>query len=155
MNYFDKPRILVTIIIVLIVLNIATMSFMWLNRPPHEPGRGGARPANFLIEKVGFSPEQIETYHGLMEEHQRASTSINDSLRFYKSLTFSYLPQNNTAAVKESVSSVGRLQQQMEMNTFEHFVKVRALCTPEQAVKFDAVINEVLKMMVPGPQPKK
>ncbi len=157
MNYFGKTKILVVMIFALILLNLSTLTFMWINRPQRGPGPGGEGPGRYLMEEVGFTTDQREAYHKLMEEHRSITDSTNDSIRVYKKQLFSYLPSGNLSGAELTASSIARLQKKLELNTFNHFVKVRALCTTaEQTRKFDNTIEDVLKMMAPaGPRGKR
>ena len=86
MNYFYKSRFLLFLILILALLNLGTLTFMWLSRPP-MPGRQGGRSENagkFLVEQVGFNAEQQEKYARLREAHQEMARQTQDSLRFYK-----------------------------------------------------------------------
>ena len=55
------------------------------------------------------------------------------------------------AAIDEAAKLSVQYDQVLTRNTFDHFKKIRAMCTPAQKKKFDAIINEVLRMMN-GPQ---
>ncbi|MGZ3904989.1 MAG: hypothetical protein ACXVC6_14910, partial [Bacteroidia bacterium] len=65
--------------------------------------------------------------------------------------------QNDSALVKQLADSMAFYQVQMELLTYDHFKKIRAICKPDQQKKFDEVINKALEMMGPprpgGPPP--
>ena len=155
MNYFYKSRFLLFLIFILVLLNLGTLIFMWLSRPP-MPDRQGGRGENagkFLVEQVGFNAEQQEKYSQLREAHQEMAHQTQDSLRFYKNSLFDNLPTRDSIAADRASANIARLQRKLEMNTFNHFVAVRNLCTAEQTKKFDAIIEDVLKMMAPSQGP--
>ena len=157
MNYFYKSRFLLILIFTLVLLNLGTLTFMWLSRPP-MPGQGrqggrGENAGEFLVEQVGFNADQREKYSLMREAHQEMARQTQDSLRFYKNSLFRNLPTRDLIAAERASSNIARLQRKLEMNTFNHFVAVRNLCTPEQTKKFDAIIEDVLKMMAPPQGP--
>ncbi|WP_315816860.1 hypothetical protein [Paraflavitalea speifideaquila] len=45
---------------------------------------------------------------------------------------------------------IGILQKQLDLITFQHFQRVRALCKPEQVLKFDTVVKEIVNRMTGG-----
>ncbi len=154
MNHFDKARVLMFMVALLVILNLGIVAFLWSSRPPHPGGRRGEAPAQYLIEKVGLTPDQQVAYRELIQEHQQNIRSINDSIRYHKIQLFKYLHTSDSTIAKAESFRISQFQQQLEMTTFNHFLKVRTLCSPVQAVKFDKVIDEVLRMMAPdGPPP--
>ena len=44
-------------------------------------------------------------------------------------------------------------QARLDILPFEHFKKVRALCTTEQQIKFDQIIEQVMQMLAPPQNP--
>ncbi len=154
MNYFDKSRVLIAMVALLVVLNVATLGFLWTQRPPHPRGRPGGPPAQYLIEKVGLTPDQQVTYKELIQSHQQHMRSINDSIRYHKIQLFKYLTTPDSTMAYAESARIGSFQQSLEMSTFSHFSSVRALCSPVQVIKFDKVIDDVLKMMAPPPPPR-
>src|SRR5205085_5079121 len=91
MNFFEKPKLLTFIIIALLVLNFATLAFMWLHRPPHpremgpdmdrmhegppghereRDGRQDGKPADFIEHELNFNQQQQADFEKLKKEHQ-------------------------------------------------------------------------------------
>ena len=155
MDSIEKPRVLVIMIGALVLLNLATLGFLWFRKPPMPPGHRGEAAAEYLIAEVGLTPDQAADYKLLIQEHQANMRSINDSVRYHKILLFNNININDSTVTSMEASAVARLQAQLELNTFNHFVKVRALCSPVQALKFDKVIGDVLQMMAPPGPPGK
>lgn len=156
MDSIEKPRVLVIMIGALVLLNLATMGFLWFRKPPMPPGHRGEAAAEYLIAEVGLTPGQAADYRVLIQDHQAKMRSINDSIRYHKVLLFNNLNINDSTVLSIESKAIARFQAELELNTFSHFVKVRALCSPVQAVKFDKAIGDVLRMMAPpGPPGKK
>jgi Spy/CpxP family protein refolding chaperone len=61
----------------------------------------------------------------------------------------------DTVKVNELADSIVSIQKQIELVTFYHFQKVRAICTAEQQQKFDEVIDEAIRMLGPKPPPRR
>jgi protein CpxP len=155
MDYFDKSRVLTAAIAILVLLNLFTLAFLWLSKPPHPAGPRGDAPAEYLIETVGLTPGQKQAYRELIAEHQAAMRSTHDSIRYHKTQLFNNLQVEDSINAEVEAAAIGRFQRDIEMNTYAHFSKVRALCSPVQVVKFDKVIGDVLHMMAPPGPPEK
>ncbi len=155
MNSIEKPKVLVAMIGALLLLNLVTLGFLWFRKPPMPPGHRGEAAAEYLIAEVGFTPSQVAEYRVLIQEHQVNMHSINDSIRYHKLLLFNNLTINDSTVTLLESSTIAAFQTALERNTFNHFSKVRALCSPDQVVRFDKVIADVLQMMAPHGPPGK
>ena len=151
------------VILLLLTANIATLTILWMNH------KGGDRRDNkpppqgqvfeFITNELKLDSSQQAAYSKLREEHQAGQKAIQDSMRKAKDAFFALLQQPGTdeATVQAAAKKASDAQQQMEMLTFRHFQKVRAICNPEQQKKFDTIIQDVLRRMAParrqGPPP--
>ncbi len=150
----ENTRFLKAVIVVLLLINIGTLTFMWM----HRPGAGPRGPGDFLIKSIGFDAAQQADFARLREAHQQAMRDFRQQngdvrQRFYALLT---VPQADTIQWRSLADSIAAGQKQMEVVTFRHFQDVRALCRPEQQPRFDAVIGEALRNMMapPGKAPR-
>jgi hypothetical protein len=158
MNFFSKQRFINLTILVLVLLNMATIAFFWFSRPPF----GKAMPENrqiiekFLIEKLHFTPEQQHRFQQLKEEHQHQTRQIREELRPLKDSFFSHLEDKNLPqhALDSLSMLIGKKSAELDLVTFEHFRAVRNICNDEQKVTFDELIQEVLRMTAPHPPDK-
>jgi Spy/CpxP family protein refolding chaperone len=159
MNYFDKPKFYGIIIILLFLLNLGTLAFMWFHRP-HPPGPemfhqmqyrqgDGERPGEFLIHELNLSQAQLADFIKLRDEHQNTIKPAAEDIRKNKDEMFKMLstPQVDSAKLNQYIDNIAKDQKQLELATFTHFQKVRAMCDDSQKKKFDEIIGEVLKMM--------
>lgn len=155
----ENNRFLKITIIVLLLINIATLCFMWSGRkhhdthmppsPPHGPG--GA--FEFLVHELNFDEMQIKQFEALRNEHHKNAELIQEKShdmhrRFFNLLK--NLPADSGVS-SQLADSMAMYQKQLEMLTFNHFKKVREICKPEQQKRFDEVINNALEMMAPKP----
>jgi protein CpxP len=148
----ESNRFLKIVIIVLILLNIGTLAFLWVQKTGihHPPHQGG--PFEFLSHELGLSEQQREQYSHLRDEHHHAVEELQEKGREMRHHFFELLKQeNNSTMVDQLAADIAGNQKQIELITFEHFQKVRSICTPEQQKKFDEVIQEALRMMAPKP----
>ncbi len=168
MNYFDKPKIMGALILALLVLNFGTLAFMWFNKPhpprpefmfngnPPPPGQE-ERPGEFLIHELNLNQSQLADFIKLRDEHQNAMKQVIEENQKNKDELFKMIsaPQVDSAKLNQVTDNIAKGQKQIELATFIHFQKVRALCDDNQKKKFDEIIGDVLKMMAsspPGPK---
>jgi len=156
----SKSKLLYLIIILLVVFNIGTLSFMWyreLNAPKLQDGRMPPKSGKeFLEEELKFSKEQNEKLEKLKEEHSAKIRKIKDEQKDLKDLFFSNLskPDIDSNKISEIASQIGMSQKQVELATFYHVRKIREICDENQKKKFDVIIQDALKMgLGPGGGP--
>lgn len=159
MNFITKNKWFAVAFLVLILLNIATLSaFWWMKKdraPEDRPPQNGAM--TFLVKELNLDSLQQEQLKVLRDEHRMASQDARKNNKEAKEKFFSLLQNDEAteAAIDEAAKLSVQYDQVLTRNTFDHFKKIRAMCTPAQKKKFDAIINEVLRMMngLQGPPP--
>jgi len=153
MDFFQKPKILTIVIIGLLVLNFATLAFLWFRRPAdihpqfirqHMMGQMQG-PRGFLEGQLNFSEKQKDEAMKLREEHMKTMMTIQDSIHMLKDNLFDLIAvtPTDTPRVNALVQSIGDEQKKIELATFYHFQKIRALCDDSQKQKFDRIMKEV------------
>ncbi len=156
MSYFNRNKWWGIAFLVLLALNIATLSAFWLlkdkrNGPPPAQRSG---VVDFLVTELGLDSAQSNTLKELNEIHQRDMKEIRRNNREAKNSFFDLLsePTVTDSVLHLAAENAVKYEVETDMLTFRHFQKIRQLCTDEQKEKFDQVIKQVLRMMAP-PQP--
>ena len=153
-----KNNILLISLIVMVVINIVTISSIWL-RPGKEriedvriervilndPPPGGDR----LAEMIGFRREQAEKFEELKRAHHREAGRILHELKQKKQdliLKVTKEPANHEEVIK-SAEEIGTKQKELELLTFNHFKDIRELCDEGQKKRFDEVIVDLREVI--------
>jgi len=150
----DNSKFLKIVIIILLIINICTLGFIWTHHhmgppPPHDHG-GNA--GDFLQHELKLNDQQQKQFDQLRDEHHEEAEQLQKEGRELHRKFFDLLHSTaDSATVLQLAASIADNQKQMEMMTFNHFKKVRALCTPDQQKRFDEVIDEAMRMMAPKP----
>ncbi len=154
----ENSRFLKIVIVALLLLNLGTLSYLWMGRSgtqngPHPPRQD---VFSFLCRELQLDEQQVRKYEELRDEHHQGIEKIQhrgNQLRehFFDLLNVSPVDSN---AVKQVADSIAATQKQIELITFYHFQKVRAILKPEQQKRFDEVIQDALRMMAPGGPPQ-
>ncbi|MBL7765948.1 MAG: periplasmic heavy metal sensor [Chitinophagaceae bacterium] len=148
----NNPRILKILLLILLLLNLGTLSFIWMHKPPPHREEVGA----FLKRKLHFSEEQEKLFDSMKQAHRRYRRPLMQAQRDARDKLFALLknPQIDSATVIEAVNQIWMNKKEEELSTFYHFSEVRKICTPEQQKIFDEVIQEGLRNMAPPLPPK-
>lgn len=150
------------VIIVLLCINIATLSFLWIGRPKDFSGHMPPQRTAFIYlqKTLHLNEQQINQYQSLREEHRKKVDHLLSMNHQFRNEMFSLLKTDpvDSIKVKELSDSIASTQQQIELATFYHFSHFRRILQPDQQQKFDKVVQNALKMMEsqghPMPPPK-
>lgn len=116
----------------------------------------GSKTAELLQNEVGFSEEQVQQYFQLREAHWKNMRPYFESMRSAKDSFYSLLRQDSISSsdIKMAATRIGLRQQDIDMATMKHFQEVKKLCTPEQKIRFDAFVKEVIRKMTMTRSPR-
>ncbi len=160
MSIFTNNRWMGIITLFLITVNIFTLVLLWSNKerksgddklPPPQ-----AQVFEFINQELNLDSLQQIAYKKLREEHQQLQRPLQDSIRQAREKFFELLKQSS--ATKEEIgllnSNISNAEEQLNLVTFNHFQKLRQLCTTDQQKIFDGLIKEVLHQMAPARRPQ-
>src|SRR5688500_8203977 len=148
-----RNRNLLIIIGVLLLTNIAVLVyFLGQKRSTKssshsEKDRGGI--ADMLQKEVGFNDEQTAQYKQLKEKQKETIRPMYDDMRKTKDSLFKLLsyPETNDSLLNKIADAIAQKQKALDLQTFNHFKRVRTLCTPEQQPKYDSMILRMFRKM--------
>lgn len=146
----EKSKFQQIIILLLLLINTGTLTFMWINRPPHPhfpPGRAGSGAFDFIVHETKMNGEQQEKYSALRDEHRDEIKKTQEKIHLLKKEIYDHFPDEKT--MRANAHKIGNLQIKTEEVTYQHFLSVRALLEPDQQEIFDRIIPEATAMMAP------
>lgn len=151
----EKTKLLTLSVIGLLLLNLGTLGFLFLNgnREHRGPHGEGLRPKDIIIEKLHFDAAQQQEYEKLIQWHQGEIRRIDDNIRQAKNELYTQLSQPETnLTIKDSlVSLLANYQKQIEETHFKHFHDIKKLCHQNQLADFKIVTGELGRMFAPKP----
>ena len=145
-------KTLVLIIVVLVLTNIAVLGyFLWYKKSdlPVKADRERNGIAEPLEKEVGFSPEQLAQYRQLKEKQREVIRPMYEDMRKTKDSLFHFLSTREVgdSAVINLAANIGQKQRALDLQTFGHFKRVRALCRPDQEIKYDSMMVRMFRKM--------
>lgn len=171
-----RDKFLILVIIFLFVLNLFTLGYLFFERqmmpppPPDDeterviplgdrPGMDKMQPPgrpDRLIEKLKFNEAQAKQMEDLKREHKNKIDQLQDSSRklhdeYFGLLKADSYDKNKAAELLEKISAN---QKELDAATFDHFEKIKALCTNEQKAEFVKMLDEIAHSLK-QPPPKR
>ena len=156
MDIFKKNKLLFTVIIILVLLNLTSIFILWYGKPksfidrPDMPDNKSGRLEKLLEKELDFSKDQIEKFIVLRDEHRKNIFKLNEEIRSVKKSLFDkiildgYQKEISDSLIKVSLEK----QKEIEEATIRHFVELENLCEKDQKSKLMKVMNKLL-----GPPP--
>jgi Spy/CpxP family protein refolding chaperone len=142
-------KILIIAVVLLLITNIALVTFMVLgrNKPGgrHSGGRGDM--AEMMAKELNMTEQQKKDHKQLKEDHLKNIKTLMDSIRATKTALFALVKDSsiNDSIVNTYTQRICKTQSTIDQLTFTHFRRVRNLFTIEQQPKFDEFVQKMMQ----------
>ncbi|AXG74362.1 hypothetical protein DVK85_09010 [Flavobacterium arcticum] len=146
-----KTTLLSIVIIILILLNIATLGFIFMKENhPHLPEGRINEPKDIIIKKLHFDEEQQRNYEIEITKHQKEISEIDKKIRENKHKLYSLLATPYNEEKRDSlIQIVAANQKKVELMHFNHFVTIKAICHQDQLAAYNELTRELPKLFAP------
>jgi hypothetical protein len=153
MNYFERTRLYLFIIIILVIFNIsAIVAIIYHLRSDHHqmrPERGeSVDRGRHLADKIGFDKAQAVQFDTLRADFGRKAKTIMTSIGEKKLEMLNEFTSENpdTTRLYKLTRDIGNLHAEMRRLSIDHFMNVKKICSPEQKVKLLDLFRNMMKM---------
>jgi hypothetical protein len=118
-----KNNWLAIAVIALVLINIATLAFLWLGRPKENmPSQGqGSDAKNYLIEQLKLNAQQQKQFDSLRTIHFGEMKDYREQMRHLKDDLFEKVKQPNDSTYNNIAQQIGMHQSKIDLSTFHHF----------------------------------
>jgi hypothetical protein len=131
----------------MMLLNIALLTFIWVEKPERNP-------PPFLEEKLKFSQNQHKQFESLKNEHRSKMEGIKTDIERLKDKLYGNFSSTDFTdeEARKLAKQIGQKKAESDFLTYQHFQEVREICTREQQQEFDKLISDLVRSM-DGPKP--
>jgi hypothetical protein len=143
----NKQKTLTIAVVILVMMNIATLSFIWISEnPEHQHRRKKSRPnvERYLTHKLDLTTAQAAAFKTARGKHFEQTHDLMRSLRDDRQLLSQMLSHVDTTKQGEVMQRISEKNTELERLNFIHLQNLRLLCTDEQKQKFDSIIFKVI-----------
>jgi len=149
MNKQPQNKVLILIIGILLVANIATLSFFMMkksDKPRTTKSDKKVMISNFLQQEVGFTKEQLNRYDTMSKQHRLEMRQSFDGMATQREQVFTKLAGNdfNDSAIQMAAEDISSQQKGFELLMLRHLDEIRSICTPQQKKIFDAGFYKII-----------
>ncbi|MBU0696885.1 MAG: hypothetical protein KKE39_10245 [Bacteroidetes bacterium] len=144
-----KTKFLTIGVVILLILNFGTLTFLFTKKPPHPLKFEQEGPKKIIIERLGFDKQQIEKYELLIKNHQQAIEKLQKEIKESKNELYATLVTSDTSNVELLEKEISYLQLEIEKTHYQHFQDIKILCKPNQLIKFNDLALDLAKLFKP------
>lgn len=158
MDYFTNKKFVTWTIIILVALNVFTLSTIWLTklfRPdplPHTFHEERRPPVdNFIEKELNLSEDQIIKFEENRKKHMQQTKALHDAIFFKKEKLINelFIPKVDSLEIRKLSEEIGMMQTAIEMQNNSHILELKSICNPEQQEKLKFIFNEMLEKSRP------
>ncbi|TXF86295.1 hypothetical protein FUA23_19440 [Neolewinella aurantiaca] len=135
----------------LLLLNLILVAFLWFGRPSAQFGPGT------FEEPFGLNEQQKSEFFESVEKHKAITQQVNMNQREILKNYFGALKDPTVFTSQPVPPEIISLEEQKIQSTYDHFLAVKNILTPEQLSEYpgfiDHVIRQVLKRGQQKPKP--
>jgi hypothetical protein len=151
----EKSKLLTISVFGLLLLNLATLAFLFLNGPKgHRPPLPGIQPSpkELIIDQLHFDTNQQKEYGKIIRWHQDEIRNLDNNIRQTKNDLYALLNQSpvNIKTKDSLIAVLNGYQKQIEETHFKHFEDIKKLCHPDQLDDFNALTEELGRVFTPA-----
>ena len=164
MDVFSQNKILIRTIIILVVLNIALISFFVFKemKPRHEPflfpKNEDYKGVSVILKKeLNLTDKQVAQFDEIRKQNVEKQAFIKEIIREDKDAMNQEMfnKNSNEQKVKSLAKKISFNEYQIELLHFEQAKKLKAVCNNEQLDKFEDLVLEIRDYFRPDNQPRR
>ncbi len=161
MEIFSQNKLLKTIIVLLVLLNLASISaFIWkeyFHKQSAEKNKDEFNNVSVILKKeLNLSDEQEEKIMNLRTEFLNKEKVLEEIIRSGRdSLNAVMFNKNTNEELAKSIARrIADNGYSMELLRYEQAQKFKSICTNEQLEKFENLVKEIRDYFKPNKPPK-
>jgi hypothetical protein len=156
MNYFRNQKLLLWSVIILVIMNLITLSSFWIfgkrmNHPPHR-NHSNECSQNFLSHELKFSKEQENKFILSEKSFFPKLEKLYGNIHKEKVLLSEKLFESkyDTLFVDSLIKNIANNHAEIEKVLFNHFKEINNFCDKKQQEKLKMILKNMLRFFEPG-----
>lgn len=146
-----SPKFYKLIITALVIINLGTLAFFWLSKPPHPPKAGEGPKLSEQLELRGEAKSKVDA---LEKEHHKTKKVLMHKDRQLHQKLFECVGEEKD--VEPILNELNENKEEIERMTFEFFDAVASHCDDQQKKKLrDDLQKRLHNLFGPPPPPRK
>ena len=144
------------LIILLVLLNLFTISMVWFGRNKDGPPRPGKKSFIHLFKKeLNLNEDQLKEFERLIDQHRKRVNPIVRKANRKEIIEAITMEVPDTARALMLAREVGEGEELMQTLLIEHYMALRSVCNAAQKEKLRKIFKETVRRPGPKPPPRK
>ena len=155
MNLQNKFRTILILLVLLFVMNIALVTYIYMESHPEQSKYESKREArltnedpiaNYLKKEINFSNVQLQAYENDKEMHIQKMRQIRMEIRFRQRDYIALLVKDSVAEneKQEHLKVLTSEYGQLELEVFRHFNQIKSIASEQQRQRMSLGFHQVL-----------
>lgn len=148
MNTGNNNKVLLSLLVLLLLTNVGMLwYFTREEKIEAKPVSRTERMAAMVQKELGLTDEQKQQYITLRLKRDSLLAPLNADLRAAKVEMINLLKQDNVpdSVVQAVAEKIAARQVPIETEFYRHFIRVKAMCQPQQYSAFDSLLNRMVR----------
>lgn len=143
-----KKQLIYRINLILLMVNTAFFIFLFLGNTSAPSEKQVDFSNEFLREELDFTQEQYQKITNMDQEAQQKYQIVLKLLcqNRYRLLNELAKPFPSVEEMQKIAENVGFLHRALKVQTIDHLMNIKKVCTPEQTGKLNKIFLEILDM---------
>jgi len=134
-------KVLIGVIIVLVILNLISLSFVWSGGNHHEDKKS-PRVERYLGKRLKLNEDQVSFFKKSRKGHFERSSNLMVEIAGLRSQLARQIENDASDSLLNSIASKYK---ELEKLNHEHFRRLRSICDDQQKVKFDSMLFDLAR----------
>lgn len=135
--------------LVLLIINIGLITFFIINKPKHPPMEGNTPFQQSAKNILHLTEEQDKAFVQLANQHMQLMRTINkDQADLLKPHFSTILNDSSQMIPTETLEQFSALERKKVVNTYQHFLDIKDMLTPEQMPHFKHFMNQAVQRIL-------
>jgi hypothetical protein len=141
-----KYKWMVFLVLILLISNMILAFFLFFASDKQEKKRDNSEEwAMKIYKEIGLDTIQIKAFKKEKDEYFSMMRPIWNENKKAKDSLYRNLSANiSDSSITQYLEQINRTNHFSDSFTFAHFIKLRAMCTPNQQVRFDTIIPKLI-----------
>ena len=140
-NVMSKKTLTIGLI-TMVVINVVLIILLIWQSAGHDPRH--RHPSGMLVKQLDFSEDQIKQFDQLRSTH---FSRVDPKMERIGNLKRALMNAPDSTEARKLTKEIGDLEGQIDYLTYEHFTRVREMCSPEQKEKMDEIKRRMSERM--------